>query len=303
MSIEDKKQRQRPAIPGSQNESRVHSPLRNRRRLAIVAGVVLGLVLLVALLPTIITHTPLTASLIRRIAKLDALIAQGTHPPMSEREKRAKIGAGNGVQLPGLGRIFDHDWANPEKLATIGVLDPERVRELSGGLMDSPIEIRVNKLLAPGFYDTVLIFGTTAPHEVAGFSGGAKYFFPGVAGPELTHATHWLGALAGIERPHAVESLRCRDVPADASGRGISDRPGGVHPRGRGRPPAVRLPSRRSGTSRGQRAEPGLRVGKTRTRSSSAEPSSSTSWRTRTASFPADVRWYDSEECEMSPSS
>jgi lactate racemase len=37
------------------------------------------------------------------------------------------------------------------------------------------------------------------PHEVAGFSGGAKYFFPGVSGPDLTHTTHWLGALASIE--------------------------------------------------------------------------------------------------------
>jgi hypothetical protein len=45
----------------------------------------------------------------------------------------------------------------------------------------------------------VLVFGATVPHEVAGFAGGAKYFFPGVAGPELTHMTHWLGALAGIE--------------------------------------------------------------------------------------------------------
>jgi uncharacterized protein (DUF1778 family) len=35
---------------------------------------------------------------------------------------------------------------------------------------------------------------------VAGFAGGAKYFFPGVAGPELTHATHWLAALATIEK-------------------------------------------------------------------------------------------------------
>ena len=43
------------------------------------------------------------------------------------------------------------------------------------------------------------MFGATVPHEVAGFAGGAKYFFPGVAGPELTHTTHWLGALAGIE--------------------------------------------------------------------------------------------------------
>lgn len=38
------------------------------------------------------------------------------------------------------------------------------------------------------------------PHEVAGVSGGAKYFFPGVYGPELTHMTHRLGALASIEQ-------------------------------------------------------------------------------------------------------
>src|SRR5690348_15835390 len=36
------------------------------------------------------------------------------------------------------------------------------------------------------------------PQEVAGFAGGAKYFIPGIAGPELTHTTHWLGALACI---------------------------------------------------------------------------------------------------------
>jgi hypothetical protein len=44
------------------------------------------------------------------------------------------------------------------------------------------------------------VLGAVVPHEVAGFAGGAKYFFPGVAGPALTHLTHWLGALASIER-------------------------------------------------------------------------------------------------------
>ena len=70
---------------------------------------------------------------------------------------------------------------------------------LTGGLIDNAVPVSINKLLAPGIYDTVLVFGATVPHEVAGFAGGAKYFFPGVAGPELTHTTHWLGALAGIE--------------------------------------------------------------------------------------------------------
>lgn len=136
----------------------------------------------------------------RRIKKFDALIAQGTHAAMNDQDKLAKIGALGRAAIPGLGHIFDHDWADPEKLVTIGVLNARRVREITGGLIDRSIDLKVNRLLAPGLYDTVLIFGTTAPHEVAGFSGGAKYFFPGVAGPELTHATHWLGALASIER-------------------------------------------------------------------------------------------------------
>jgi nickel-dependent lactate racemase len=33
------------------------------------------------------------------------------------------------------------------------------------------------------------------PHEVVGFSGGNKYFFPGVSGPELINLSHWVGAL------------------------------------------------------------------------------------------------------------
>jgi len=82
----------------------------------------------------------------------------------------------------------------------IGELSAERVGGLTGGLIKEAVTVNLNRLLAPGTYDTVLIFGATVPHEVAGFAGGAKYFFPGVAGPDLTHATHWLGALASIER-------------------------------------------------------------------------------------------------------
>jgi len=44
-------------------------------------------------------------------------------------------------------------------------------------------------------YDHVLICGPVFPHEVAGFSGGTKYLFPGIAAAEIIHFTHWLGAL------------------------------------------------------------------------------------------------------------
>ncbi|HEX8352266.1 MAG TPA: lactate racemase domain-containing protein [Pyrinomonadaceae bacterium] len=136
----------------------------------------------------------------RGAEQFDALVAQGTHMPMTEDEKRAKVGLGEGAALPLLGQIFDHQWNRPEELVDLGELSAERVNELTGGLISESVKVNLNRLLAPGVYDTVLIFGATVPHEVAGFAGGAKYFFPGVAGPDLTHATHWLGALASIER-------------------------------------------------------------------------------------------------------
>ena len=135
----------------------------------------------------------------RGIQTFDALIAQGTHSPMTREEKAEKIGAVNISEIPNLNEVFDHEWNNPLKLTTIGELSREEVRGITGGLLDEPIPVTINDLLAPGIYDVVLIFGATVPHEVAGFAGGAKYFFPGVAGPELTHKTHWLAALAGIE--------------------------------------------------------------------------------------------------------
>jgi nickel-dependent lactate racemase len=130
----------------------------------------------------------------RGVASFDALVAQGTHPPMSESQKLSKIGDEDFS-----GQLFDHRWDDPEELITLGELSAETVSELTGGLISQAVPVSLNKLLAPGIYDTVLVFGATVPHEVAGFAGGAKYFFPGVAGPELTHTTHWLGALAGIE--------------------------------------------------------------------------------------------------------
>jgi nickel-dependent lactate racemase len=140
---------------------------------------------------------PFAAELLqaRRVSQFDALVAQGTHVPMTEAEKRAKIGAVSGI----LGHVFDHQWNVPEELLTIGQLNAPQVSQLTGGLINEGVEVNLNRRLGPGVYDTIIIFSATVPHEVAGFAGGAKYLFPGVAGPDLTHATHWLGALASIE--------------------------------------------------------------------------------------------------------
>ena len=135
----------------------------------------------------------------RGVARFDALVAQGTHAPMTYEEKQTKIGAKNGT-LPGdVGEVFDHRWNVPDELVTIGQLSAPQVSQLTGGLITNAVTINLNRRLGPGVYDIILIFSATVPHEVAGFAGGAKYLFPGVAGPDLTHATHWLGALASIE--------------------------------------------------------------------------------------------------------
>src|SRR5688572_25324895 len=130
----------------------------------------------------------------RGVACFDALVAQGTHPPMTDAQKRTKIGDDHFA-----GQIFDHQWNNADEIVTLGELSAETLISLTGGLIDYSVPVTINRLVGARVYDTVIVFGATVPHEVAGFAGGAKYFFPGVAGPELTHTTHWLGALAGIE--------------------------------------------------------------------------------------------------------
>ena len=118
---------------------------------------------------------------------------------MAESDKRAKIGWGE-AEIPLLGEIYDHHWDRSETLQTIGTLGAEQVGTLTSGLLNQSVPVRLNARVVDSRYDLLLVIGATVPHEVAGFAGGAKYFFPGVAGPELTHMTHWLGALATIER-------------------------------------------------------------------------------------------------------
>src|SRR5690242_16561540 len=111
----------------------------------------------------------------RGVKSFDALVAQGTHPPMSTAQKLAKIG-----NVDFRGSIFYCRWAQPEELITRGELSADEVRLLTDGLVEQAGPVSINKLLAPGVYATVLVFCATVPHEVAGFAGGAKYFFPGV---------------------------------------------------------------------------------------------------------------------------
>jgi nickel-dependent lactate racemase len=67
------------------------------------------------------------------------------------------------------------------------------VGAISGGMLHQAVPVRINRLVLD--YDCVIVCGPVFPHEVVGFSGGNKYFFPGISGPELIDLSHWLGAL------------------------------------------------------------------------------------------------------------
>src|SRR5438552_2424963 len=149
----------------------------------------------------------------------DVLIALGTHQPMndeaicrrldvSEKERREKY---VGV------KFFNHAWDKPEALKQIGALTAEEVSELTGGLFAMDVPVEVNRMLFD--YDRVIIVGPVFPHEVVGFSGGNKYLFPGVGGPQILNFFHWLGAV--VTNPMIIGNKR---TPV----REVVDRAGGM---------------------------------------------------------------------------
>lgn len=130
-----------------------------------------------------------------RAAKLDFLIALGTHRAMGEKAIREMLGVSEAEMRGEYAdmRIFNHSWDDPSSLREVGVIGKERIAELTGGLFSRDVPLAVNARLFE--YDRVIIVGPVFPHEVVGFSGGHKYLFPGVGAPEFINFFHWFAAL------------------------------------------------------------------------------------------------------------
>ncbi len=128
-----------------------------------------------------------------RVAALDFLVALGTHQPMDDGQLSRLVGAPVVGGCTGDSHIFNHEWADPATFATIGEISAVEIAQLSGGRLAQPVAVSLNRRIFD--YDQIIICGPVFPHEVVGFSGGNKYFFPGIAGPEVINFTHWLGAL------------------------------------------------------------------------------------------------------------
>ncbi|MFC1641467.1 lactate racemase domain-containing protein [Myxococcota bacterium] len=133
--------------------------------------------------------------MVPRVERLDFLVALGTHPPMSQAAIDRLLGLAPGELASRYSQcsVYNHDWRDPQNLVNVGTIPADHLARISGGMMREAIPVTVNRRILE--YELLLIVGPTFPHEVVGFSGGNKYLFPGVAGPDIIDAFHWLGAL------------------------------------------------------------------------------------------------------------
>jgi len=144
--------------------------------------------------------------------QLDFMVALGTHPPLDNEHLNKLVGITQEERTTTFKHIglLNHSWNQSDALITIGTIEKDEIKQIAGAnwheSLPHQVSIRINK--AALAYDHILILGPTFPHEVVGFSGGAKYLFPGISGAEMINTTHWLGALAGV-----VNTIGIKDTP------------------------------------------------------------------------------------------
>jgi len=126
---------------------------------------------------------------------VDCLVALGTHRLMTQEQICARLSLSSEERSGKYASVglFNHEWAKPGTLTSIGRISSEEIEDLSDGLFCEEVDVAINKLIFD--YDEFFILGPVFPHEVVGFSGGHKYIFPGIAGQEVINFFHWLGAV------------------------------------------------------------------------------------------------------------
>ncbi|MBZ0298876.1 MAG: lactate racemase domain-containing protein [Anaerolineae bacterium] len=159
---------------------------------------------------------PILVDALSDVTKLDFMVALGTHPGLSE-ESRCKL---VGITLEERQTtyrhvgILNHEWDNPTALTEIGTISEDEMREMAGPAwhpsLSGDIAVQINRAILD--YDHILIVGPSFPHEVVGISGGAKYMFPGIGGPDMINKFHWLGALITTMKIIGIKDTPVRDV-------------------------------------------------------------------------------------------
>ena len=122
----------------------------------------------------------------------DVLPALGTHVPMTRAECAGMFGS-----IP-YERFLTHDWRGG--VTEIGTVPAAVLSELSDGLLQEALPVRLDQALLDPSYDLLLSIGQVVPHEVVGMANYTKNIVVGCGGSEFINASHILGAVYGLER-------------------------------------------------------------------------------------------------------
>jgi lactate racemase len=145
--------------------------------------------------PVALIFSQVCDSLYGRAARLDFMIALGTHRAMSKEALERHLGISSDQlsrRYPALS-IYQHDWKDTQALLDLGVIPTEELHAASRGVLPRQVPVQINRRILD--YDVILICGPVFPHEVIGYSGGSVYLFPGISGLDLLDAIHMIEGL------------------------------------------------------------------------------------------------------------
>ena len=148
----------------------------------------------------------------RKAKCLDFMVALGTHQPLSQERIHQLYGLSEKDRQTTFRqtKFYNHRWDIDKTFRRVGYLTESDTDELSGGRLIEKVPVDINKTIFE--YDQILILGPVFPHEVVGYSGGAKYLFPGISGGEFLHFFHWLGAVVTCPGTIGIKHTPVREV-------------------------------------------------------------------------------------------
>lgn len=137
--------------------------------------------------------------------QVDVMPALGTHAPMTREECEAFFEG----KVP-FESLLVHRWRSD--VVKLGEVPADFVSRVSEGLVNTAIDVEVNRRVVDPAYDLVLSIGQVVPHEVVGMANYSKNIFVGCGGSSMINASHMLGAFYGIERIMGKDHSPVRQV-------------------------------------------------------------------------------------------
>ncbi|MBR4726329.1 MAG: DUF2088 domain-containing protein [Clostridia bacterium] len=150
--------------------------------------------------------------------QVDVMPALGTHAPMTREECEAFFEG----KVP-FDALIVHRWRSD--VVKLGEVPADFVSRVSEGLVNTAIDVEVNRRIVDPAYDLILSIGQVVPHEVVGMANYSKNIFVGCGGSSMINASHMLGAFYGIERIMGKDHSPVRQVFDYAQTQYLADLP------------------------------------------------------------------------------